>query len=237
MLKSDLVGMEAFRNKHKGEEMIILASGPSLMDVAPGFLVSRVNIAVNFFTWWMPFIKPDYWIGLDPIPMENLRSWQLKDTPKFVPTRLKEDVARKKLPMDGVVWFGIDEEHEGMGYDEEQGTMKYSTSSAGALHLAIWMGAKRVFVVGFDCTVGKRGTGAVVGPGMTHVPHFFDRDKDHRYKSEWDKKMGIIARHGEANGVEVLNCSRPTAAKSLKIADWRDYYEREVEVYDKEFVR
>ena len=218
------------KGKHEGEEIVCVGSGPSLMNIPPSFLMQRTNIGVNFLPWWMPFLELDYWIGLDSVPLENLRVPRLRGVPKLVATRQKEYVEKQGYPLDDVVWFEMEEKIKGMPFRKGGGGIAYSTSLASAAHAADWMGAQTILLVGFDCTVGERnkdgvgGVGPVTGPGITRVPHFFDKAKAHGYKKKWEDQMLSLYAHFYKKGVRMVNLSRPTAARRLPNEDWRDYW-------------
>ncbi len=209
--------LKDFKDRHKGEEMIVVCNGPGLKNIPWAFLESRPYIAINYFTYWGKFMRPDYWIAVDPLCFENV-DWT--DCPKFIKQhhepRFNDDQKKQ------IVFYRFDDQIPGLLTTEDYG-LSYSTSAIGAAHLCHYMGASKVLLVGFDCT---HGNALIEHHGLSQIPHWYDPrvhffDKAH----SWDKDFGSFLEWVEPRGTEIINLSIPTFCVSLPLGDYRDYWE------------
>lgn len=74
-----------------------------------------------------------------------------------------------------------------------------------AIQFAIWQGASRVLLLGYDCSL-ERGT-------HWHGDHQKTKNPDRRKVSLWHGQFQAVAREAKARHVEIINCSRETALK------------------------
>ncbi|NOR90111.1 MAG: hypothetical protein GQ524_07630, partial [Anaerolineales bacterium] len=139
--------LEDFKGKHEGEEIIIVCNGPGLKNIPFAFLESRTNFVLNFFSYWVPFIKPDYWLVLDPLCYKGAE--YVDGAVKFV----KAHAAREfkggcienfgEFDDENTVFYQMRDKIPGFTFTERWG-VKYSTSAIAAAHLAQYMGASKV---------------------------------------------------------------------------------------------
>lgn len=76
-------------------------------------------------------------------------------------------------------------------------------TGAKAIELAIHLGATRVILLGFDCSL-KAGV-------HWHGPHERTSNPEASLMPEWAGHFELMARFAQERGVEVINCSRDTA--------------------------
>lgn len=216
--------LEDFKDKHKGEEVIVVCNGPGLKNIPFGFIESRTNFAMNFFSHWVPWIRVDYWLVLDPICFKAMVP--AEGSIKFL--KAHHQHLFDEYPDDDLVFYSMRDRIPGFTYTEDWGT-KYSTTAIAAAHLAKYMGASKVLLVGFDCTYG-------IGlyqnlpdfEGLSRIPHFYD-PKNHfsGYSGMWDEHFRDFAAWAEEDGMEVVNLSTPTQSKYLKRGEYQDYWSPE----------
>lgn len=72
-----------------------------------------------------------------------------------------------------------------------------------AIQFAIWQGASRVILLGYDCSL-EHGT-------HWHGDHQKTKNPDRRKVTLWHGQFQAAAREAKAAGVEIINCSRDTA--------------------------
>lgn len=81
-------------------------------------------------------------------------------------------------------------------------------SGAGAIRLAIQMGAKKVVLLGYDCSV-KNGS-------HWHGDHEITKNPDPAKCEKWQEHFQELAKDAADRGVEVVNCSRETDLRAFR---------------------
>jgi len=214
------------RDVHAGEEIIVIGNGPSFRNIPIGFLDSRPTIVVNFFRSHMPkWFKPTYWTCLDEPPLTLVSG--MKGIIKLVPLKYQVKVdATYTYDRDETAFYLMMDEVPGMNSHPSSGLI-YSTSIASAAHLAYYMGAKTIFVVGFDCTVGYKGSSANDKPkGVTDSPHFYDKPTGkQQYRPVWDSQMkDLLDFFVTQRGVIMYNLSKPSASRKIPRGDYTTFW-------------
>lgn len=224
--------LEEFKGKHEGEEIIVVCNGPGLKNIPFAFLESRTNFTINFFAYWVPFIKPDYWIVLDPLCYGAAE--YVNGTVKFIKEHAAPEFKGGCIERFGefddkdTVFYQMRDRIPGFVFTEDWG-LKYSTSAIAAAHLAQYMGASKVLLVGFDCTYGIGLYSDIDNfKGLSRIPHFYDhRHHFSGYSGMWDEHFRDFAEWSKEQGTEVLNLSIPTKSKYLERGDYREYWQPE----------
>jgi hypothetical protein len=217
--------LEEFRGRHEGEEVIVVGNGTGLKNIPFAFLESRPIFVMNYFSYWVRFIKPDYWLALDPLCFKGAE--YVEDSIKFI----KAHHANRFVGYEdnNLVLYKMMDKIPGFQWNKHWG-LRYSTSAIAAAHLGIEMGAKRVLFVGIDCTHGIGGYQDIEDfKGVSRIPHFYDgRFHFIGYADQWDEHFGIFAKWAaEEHGAELVNLSVPTKCTTLERGDYRDYWEPE----------
>lgn len=206
--------------KHIGETMLVIANGSSLLDVPVSFLKKYPTIGMNHIAWYSPVLDgfmPDYWVALDIPPLENIP--HLNGTTKLLPHYLKDE---SEEDLSDAVFFKFPDRIPGLPYSHE-GYVSYGTTTIAAIHLAWYMGAPNVLVVGFDCTRAKNPQQRPAKAGINGAPHFYDPDNEWLFHPNWNKQAGYIREFCEENGSRIINLSNPTQCTTLPEEDWRDW--------------
>lgn len=216
--------LEDFKDKHKGEEVIVVCNGPGLKNIPFAFIESRPNFVINFFPYWAPWVRINYWLALDPICFKALE--HAKEAVKFIKSHQAN--VFKGYEDENLVFYEMRDQVPGFVWTEEWG-LKYSTTALAAAHLGVYMGASKVLLVGFDCTYGMGLYQNLADfEGLSRIPHFYDKRKHFNgYSGMWDEHFRIFADWAEGQGTEIINLSVPTASKHLKREDYRDYWRPE----------
>lgn len=224
--------LSEFENIHEGEEVIIVCNGPGLKNIPFAFLESRTNFVINFFSMWVPFIAPDYWLVLDPLCFKGAE--YVNGTVKFVKAHQAEEFERicienfDEFDGENTCFYQMMDRIPNFIFTEKSG-VKYSTTAIAAAHIAVHMGASKIMLVGFDCTYGI-GLYQDINDfkGISRIPHFYDpRHHFTGYSGMWDEHFGDFAKWAKERGTEVINLSIPTKSKMLEQGDYRDYWQPE----------
>ncbi|MCK4962181.1 MAG: hypothetical protein KAS19_06835 [Anaerolineales bacterium] len=213
--------LEDFENAHKGEEVIIIGNGPGLKNIPFAFIESRTNFVMNFFSAWVPFIKPDYWLALDPLCFKGAE--YVDQTVKFVKAHHAEPFG--EYTDNNLVFYKMMDRIKGFQWSDKWG-LKYSTTAIAAAHIAVTMGVSKILFVGIDCTHGIGGYQDLENfKGLSRIPHFYDpRYHFTGYSEQWDEHFGLFVNWAAERDVEVINLSIPTLSKNLPKGDYRDYW-------------
>lgn len=226
------MNIEDFKDKHAGEEMIIICNGNGLKNIPFAFLESRPNFAINWFPYWTPWIRVDYWTMTDDKNQDMLVHETLKGIPKFLPEWIK---LRKQLDQDAwsdevkneIIFYQFYDEIRGfVNVKRGHGLgLRYGTSAIACCHLAHYMGASTVYLVGFDCTLGLL---EYEGEGLSKIPHFYDK-RNHKGEEavSWNNQMGSFADWAKEQGTEIINLSIPTMCDSVPWIDYRNIWRAE----------
>lgn len=231
--------LEEFEGIHEGEEVIIVCNGPGLKNIPFAFLESRPTFVINFFAAWVPFLKPDYWMVLDPLCFKGAE--YVNGTTKFVKghqaQEFEGECIKRGIEFDeeNTCFYQMQDKIPNFTWTEKWG-VKYSTTAIAAAHIAVGvMGVSKVLLVGFDCTYGM-GLYSNIDDfkGLSRIPHFYDhRHHFDGYSGMWDEHFRDFAKWAEEEKeAEVVNLSIPTKSKFLKREDYRDYWEPEGGYYD-----
>ncbi|MFX4228253.1 MAG: hypothetical protein ACFHHU_10330 [Porticoccaceae bacterium] len=152
-------GLESYIGKHKGEDIYVICSGPSLGYIAPTFFDKKTTIGVNKV---IEKVNCTYVIAKEYVsPRWEFRaigSGSRIFASQYKSGNRKYGLARKNsksFRSDGVCYFNHQEnmqdeidEHELNRTDRL--IVSWSTV-ASAMHLAYIMGAKNIILVGHDC--------------------------------------------------------------------------------------
>lgn len=83
-----------------------------------------------------------------------------------------------------------------------------------AIQFAIWRGAKRVILLGYDCSL-ENGS-------HWHGDHLKTKNPDVHRVQEWHAHFKLVAAQAKTGAVEILNCSRETALTCFPRASLRE---------------
>ena len=218
----------------EGEIVVVVGNGSSLLNVPRDWVESYPTFGVNFVYWWASFnhrriplehewwgFCPDYWCCLDAQTIEAIETLP-RNVVKFMPPRRRADCKDFKVNEDEIVFGFVPDLIKGLSYGNE-GTI-YSTTLLYAGHLADYLGAPTILLVGFDCTEPINGL-VRDQRGLTGAPHFYDPEPEQPFKRMeiWDRQFGAFAKYLEGRGKRVINLSKPTMATRVPVGDWTEW--------------
>lgn len=157
------------KGRHKGQDIWIIAAGPSAQFIDPSFFEGKITIGVNRV--WVRF-KTDYLV----IKEGNILQMAIDTGSTVIASRHHTgclDYIESQAEGD---WYGFQHENNGLteilldviGTDSI--VVSYSTITS-AMHIAAYMGAVNIILVGHDC--GKL-DGKVNLDGYHKPPLFYD---------------------------------------------------------------
>lgn len=151
-----MLKLERLRNNHYGSTIWVLGSGPTLNFLDPVFFMDKITVSTNYSAEILGFV-PDY-----AFTHYHANAWDLLATSKTVVTLAKDTVTQQD-------WLAGDDENlclvEQLNYSPPGSnwnpltshnpgneTLAYGSSSLhGSMHLAAWLGAAHIVLVGADC--------------------------------------------------------------------------------------
>jgi hypothetical protein len=242
-----VVKYEDFKDRHAGEDMIIVGNGLSLLNIPVDFLNSLSSIGLNYGPWYTETLAdgspsplkgwvPTYWHALDPpcfLAIDRL----LETTYAFVSEKDETDPEYlKRVGLENFIPFRCYDQVEGIGNTDGLGPT-YSTSLLTAIHIGKHMGVRRFLTVGFDGTFAKQGTTRVGdwkdNPGLNRIPHWYNGeavkynpdDPDEIYKHEaYDEQAGECLEYMQQFEKEIINLSMPTLITTLPAGNYEKFY-------------
>lgn len=172
---------------HKGEDVWVIASGPSMNFIAPEFFANKISIGVNRVN-----IKfdCDYVVTKDPDGLDELEGHQKRSNLIFSrwahgnPGSTLNSASEEHWLFDHVAKPDNEPDISVVGTDFI--VVSYSTITS-AVHLAAYMGASNIILCGHDC--GAINGKTVIDNYYEHVPR--------SQKSEWEyfEWLGKIEDH------------------------------------------
>ncbi|HUU59220.1 MAG TPA: hypothetical protein VMZ50_06735 [Phycisphaerae bacterium] len=209
----------SFAAAELGLDVLLCCPGPSLADVqdaslhVPGAMVLAVNTAY-------PRVRPDVWIGLDCPECYDPALWSTPVT-KVAGSRYAEvDFAGRTLKQCPRVYFATGapgrpyEMFQRRGSDAE--LLWNGNTFFMALHLAVWMGAKRICLLG--CDFG----GSNDYHDGRQLSEAYRRRNRRLYGSLVDE-LPMLRMVGSRSGVELVSCTPGSPANEylpyLPVAD------------------
>jgi len=150
------VGLDDLRGLRKGETIWVLGSGPSLNFLTGDFFADKTIISTNFSARTIG-VQPEYVFSHYHHVARELMGDSLITVTLARDTRSQEVWAGEKP--DHLV-FSYQESYQPPGsnwdpltsHKPAPGTLAYGSSSLhGAMHLAAWLGAAHIVLVGADC--------------------------------------------------------------------------------------
>ena len=178
------------KNKHLGETIWVLGSGATLDFIKPEFFVDKIVVSTNFSAK-VAGIYAQY-----AFSHYHSVAKQLIDTSNYVLTLLKDTVSRQDwsdvVPSNLV--FIEQDNYVGPGsswnpfttHAPRSDSLVYGSSSLhGAMHLASWLGAKAIILVGADCgLIDSKENVSGYPQGQGDYPHAL-YNRDHKQMKDW----------------------------------------------------
>lgn len=146
------------KNRHRGQTIFVLGSGPSLGFVDPDFFIDKIVVGVNQVTEFFPvrpqFVFSHHWPAIADLAV------RAKKTTFVVNDRNWPDMVRWKdnIPRNVLLHKPRDYRNSQRAFDpfsqkddpRHNNLMFGSSSAHGAIHLAAALGARHIMLVGVD---------------------------------------------------------------------------------------
>jgi len=229
----------AMKDRHKGEEAVIIAMGPSLRTGDLDLFKGKVTFGCNkiYLAYEETSFRPDYYSVIDVVVAQNNREEiaKVSGSEKIFPLYLKKEL----LPMSDAVFFHAWEDF----HDKTEAFLRSNplegvlaggaTVIVSQLQLAYWMGCKTIYIVGLDFSfkvpeevTGQSKQGEELLTNADEVNHFH---KDYRKPGEtWtmprmdEQERGFAYARAayETDGRKVINASRQSKLELLERAEF-----------------
>ncbi|MFH0982776.1 MAG: glycosyltransferase [Planctomycetota bacterium] len=199
--------------RYKGLDCYLCCPGPSLKDVDPSLLSDRGRLVIAVNTAYPRVPKPDLWIGLDRVECYD-RALLREPFPKIMGSKFINDETPYGLLKDQpAVWFatGRPGNPEDL-FDRTRFDTDFLWNDNGgncawpggtflmALHIAVWLGCKRIHLIGCDF-------GGAADYHDDRVLRDDQRDRNRKlYAALADMTVAVAAR-GRTRGVEIVSCT------------------------------
>lgn len=190
---------------HLGLDVVLCAPGPSMERVErqPGVMIAALTKAY-------PLVKPDIWFGMDSVECYDRRVWSESFTKvtRFTQPNLDMRVGGRLVQEFPHTYFAATEERpssietifRNRGHDAQ--FFWQADTLATALHVLVWMGARTIYLNGFDLhQVGGRDYAA-------GVPKTLDnslRKINHRLFDHQVEFLRKFAKVGRRAGVQLVS--------------------------------
>jgi hypothetical protein len=187
-------GLSAFRNRHRGETVIVCGCGESLRTLADpsACLTIGTNDVGRLFT-------PDYLVVVNPREQFTGDRWSHVEQSRATVVFSQLDLPIRTAPL---VKFRLGRFGEA-GFEEPDALHYTQNSPYVAVSLALFMGASRIGIIGVDFTDG----------------HFFGATGTHPLNGRLDQIDREYARLRDvaaAHGAELVNLSATSRLRSLR---------------------
>lgn len=232
---------KSLRNRHEGETGIVIANGPSLLDVPTGFLDQYPTIGCNHMGCACEdsYYSPTYWdqLGLNQVKTEEQREHYYPAIEQAEAAFVNRFVEHK-FPFDNV--YGIISRGAlGRELPQPHGNRTFSTDALDAVgigftqtyisfQIAYMLGFDTVLVVGLDNDYGD-------GPNRDHyydveddgVIHLGSPYSNEEFQEGSDFMFFLARKAYEADGRRIINLTPESKAYSLERGDLEDWYDEE----------
>tara|TARA_Y100001970_G_scaffold76688_1_gene97350 strand:- start:49500 stop:50198 length:699 start_codon:yes stop_codon:yes gene_type:complete len=162
-----------FKNKHKGQDIWVIAAGPTMNYIEPSFFENKITVGLNRVS-----IKfdCDYLVAKDGRGFDLVKEI-ISNKTKLIFSKHESGNPHQNLnKYDGECWFfdhpAKPEEKPDLSCIKEGGdriVVSYSTITS-AVHLAAYMGASNIILCGHDC-------GTI--DGNSTIDGYYDKIKPH----------------------------------------------------------
>ena len=220
--------LENFRSIYRNERCFLVANGPSLKvaDLDTLFRNKEISFGVNFIYKIFPFVswRPQYYFASEPDVINNEEDeLENMDVDHIFLGDLSLSFFRRKIN-GKISRYHIKWEYD---YDNvfsddiTKGVFGGATTVYHALQVAVYMGFKKIYIIGADCEY-KNGDG--FDKGSHFIPNYADKGKASK-KSVLHTNIIFSAyssarRYAEENGIEIYNATRGGKLEVFKRVDF-----------------
>lgn len=197
--------MSEFKNKHRGEVIVVLGCGPSVNDLSLYLLEGVVTVGANLIG---RAYHPDYLFWLDQNVTPGARAAAAFE--EFARSPARKFVAREVPREHALETFENYEPEDGeplLSSDLERGLYWSRTALFPAINMACILGAARVVLAGVD---------------LRDRSHFYSsegRGEPHPEADRILRDFERLAEFADERGVEVVNVNPRSAVRCFEFAD------------------
>ncbi len=149
--------LPVLKHKHSNEDIYVIGSGPTLNHIAPSFFVNKIVICVNHTINHISTARALYLVAKEPT--KAMQQAAANKNATIVMCKHHSGVAKnplnEKFYPDRTVIFAA--KPNVVQKKDQMGALERSSSTiVSGIHLAAYMGAKNIILVGHDCgTIDK----------------------------------------------------------------------------------
>lgn len=211
-----------FARNELGLDAYLVCPGPSLGLLSPDDydrIFARRGIYVMAINTAYPHVRrPHAWVGLDqPVCYDQRLYWEA--FPKFTDRKLAcYEVGGSQIrhcPMTYFMEVAKEDSNANMMFLDRDHTATFGHTRGTmivALHLLVWMGARRIHLVGCDLDVGRGAYHDARAIGQKAVQHNAEIMRDLAYTL---RQLAIL---GGEHGIEIVSCTEGSPVNSHM--DW-----------------
>ena len=149
--------LAALKHKHSNEDIYVVGSGPTLNYIATSFFVNKIVICVNHTINHIPSARALYLIAKEPT--KSMQQSAANKNALIVMCKHHSGVAKnplnEKFHPDRTVIFAA-KPNVAHRKDQMEALERSSSTIISGIHLAAYMDAKNIILVGHDCgTIDK----------------------------------------------------------------------------------
>jgi len=215
--------MEVFRNFHKGKRCFIVATGPSLRTSDLKVLTDHGEICFGVnrvFNVERSVWKPQYYIFVDRAGMKKywkqISAYDVNE--KFLGDSYWKDIDYKGNihvihTVTGHSYHVPPEFSENL----ERKVYIYSTVTYVAIQLAVYMGFKKIYLLGVDCNYQKN----------SKNNYFFKDENIDSYNHYEDRMIAsykVAKEYADLHGIKIMNASRGGMLEEFERVNFEDIF-------------
>ena len=150
--------LSELKRKYNNEDIYVIGSGPTLGHISPSFFVNKIVICVNHTINHIPSAKVLYLVAKEPTKSMQ----EAAANRNAIIVMCKHHSGVPKNPLNEILYPDITvifSAKANVAHDKEQAKALERSSSTivSGIHLAAFMGAKNIILVGHDCgTINKQ---------------------------------------------------------------------------------
>jgi hypothetical protein len=145
--------MEKFKNIHNGEDIYVIAAGKSVDFIDKSFFDNKILIGVNLT---YKYVMPKYLVRKEHLNIDYAINNTTQDVIHFISKGncggLVKFIEDKYKNRDNIIIYNHDRNiHDLIKLPEDDKLVVSFSTITTAIHLAAYMGAKNIILVGHDC--------------------------------------------------------------------------------------
>ncbi len=210
------IKIEQYKDIHKGESCFVIGHGPSLstsdLDMLwqNHIITFSMNLTYKLFdkTEW----RPDYYVVMDRRVLDKHShfKWEESTKRKCFVADMSEDFWKENQSESNIKYHSIRNMNtRTVKFSEDISKRVYfgATVAYDCLQIAIYMGFKKIYLLGMDLVPYKLGNKSAV-----HYSNFFETDEQEKRPQMWVNKIlrsyQAAKDYAVAHGIQIYNATR-----------------------------